>query len=118
MAFIAPRSREFSRAFASALVWEAIGPQSQFDESMLAGLTAQIAAMPDYLRAGISTFRELFLIAAWVSTGTSFGKQSLESRAKLIGRWRRAPVGAMRDFIRLHESLTLFSYFSKAAEIR
>lgn len=75
-------------------------------------VVAQRARMPDYLRLGILLATWLFEWAGLVQGGRRFSAAAQDSRWRQVQAWRRAPLGALRDFVRFYESLIVYCWYA------
>jgi hypothetical protein len=73
---------------------------------------AQHARMPDYLRVPLRLLTLLFDAAGLVHGGTLFHRTEPAARRRQIAAWRGSRFAIARDFIRLHEGLALFCWYS------
>ena len=69
--------------------------------------------MPDYLRIGIGIFTCTFDLWGILTGLRLFHNQSIEARARQIEYWKKAPLGPMRDLMRVYESLAVICWYSK-----
>jgi uncharacterized heparinase superfamily protein len=72
-------------------------------------ILAEHGRLPDYLRLPMRMLTLLFDAQTLPFAGVAFHALPPERRAPWIDRWRTAPLGACRDFIRFHESLAIFA---------
>ncbi len=70
---------------------------------------AEHGRLPDFLRLPMRVLTLLFDAQTLPFAGAAFHALAPERRAAWIARWRAAPLGACRDFIRFHESLAIFA---------
>jgi NAD(P)-dependent dehydrogenase (short-subunit alcohol dehydrogenase family) len=75
-------------------------------------VVAQHGRMPDYLRAPLFLLTVLFNLAGLWHARTPFHRQLPVDRRRQIAAWRRSRFRVARDFVRLYESLVLFSWYS------
>ncbi|MAE65817.1 MAG: hypothetical protein CMJ18_16225 [Phycisphaeraceae bacterium] len=76
---------------------------------------AQYGRMSEPLRLPILAATLGFAVAA-LPSGSLFHRLSPSCRARIVGRWRAAPVGPCRDLIRFYESLVILSIHARRAE--
>ena len=70
---------------------------------------AEHGRLPDHLRLPMHVLTLLFDALPLPFAGAAFHALPPERRAPWIDRWRTAPLGVCRDFIRFHESLAVFA---------
>lgn len=67
--------------------------------------------MPVLVAAPILVLTLVFELSARARFGKASGRLDDRQRATLIGLWRRAPLGLLRDLVKVHERLNTFVYF-------
>lgn len=72
----------------------------------------QHARMPDYLRLPLFLLTLLFNVCGVLYGGTLFHRMAHPERQRQIEAWRRSRVAPLRDFVRFHESLAIFCWYS------
>lgn len=65
-----------------------------------------VGRMPDWTRQGIRALLAVFDRAGRVA----FHRAPAEVRARRLDAWRRSPLGPQRDFVRLFESLSVYTW--------
>ena len=77
-------------------------------------LLAQHGRMADYLRWPLVALTLAFDWSSIPRHGRRFHRLAPAARARKIEAWRGSRLGACRDFIRFHESLVVFYWYSEA----
>jgi len=72
------------------------------------------ARMMDFLQPPMKLATLGFDELAWLVIGQSFHSAPPEKREKFIRWWKNLPLGATKDFLRFHESLTALALHSRA----
>jgi hypothetical protein len=99
-----------------------VWPELDLDETLhrkvtgevTAYVAAQIQAMPGFLRVPYALALLGFAWLPLLRYGRTFGALSPALQRAYLARWSDAPIGAMRDFVRLIRSSALFVYFDHA----
>jgi choline dehydrogenase-like flavoprotein len=72
------------------------------------------ARMMDFLQPPMKLATLGFDELAWLIIGQPFHGAPIEKREKFIRWWKNLPLGATRDFLRFHESLTALALHSRS----
>lgn len=73
----------------------------------------KITGVPKHFYFALILFTYCFDLAALVVTGHRFYGASLSEQGKYISFCKKSWIGPFRDVIRLYETLTMFTYYSK-----
>jgi hypothetical protein len=76
----------------------------------------QHARMPGFLRIPLAMLTVLFDIACVVCCGSFFHNLPPQKRLGIIKRLRKAPIAALRDFVRFYESMVVVYCYWHFAE--
>lgn len=77
----------------------------------------QHARMPDYLRHPFFVLTLIFNLAGFVHGGSLFHRMDRACRQRQIESWRNSKIGVLRDFVRFHESLAVFCWYSMLGSV-
>lgn len=93
----------FEREVVSSLINPELGDR---DRAAIAQYVDEsLQSMPEYLRAGVLT--ESLLFGTYVGVGRALGRR--RSLADQVDRWQKSSVDAIRQYVRLLQSLALFA---------
>jgi hypothetical protein len=76
-------------------------------------LRDQHRRMPDYLRLPFMCVTLVFDAWSLPLTGRPFHRASLAQRSRQIRAWKGSRLGFRRDFIKFHEGLAVFAFYSE-----
>lgn len=72
----------------------------------------QYSLMPDYARWGLSLLLCVFECEVLLRRRRRVRRLGSAELASTIDRWRRSRFGALRNFVRFHESLAVFGWYA------
>jgi len=67
------------------------------------------------LRPALAALTWAFAATTLLRTGRPFHWLTVDRRRRRLDAWRGSPLGPCREFVRFHESLTLFAWYSDPA---
>lgn len=71
----------------------------------------QVGRMQGLLRVAIGILAVAFACTALLRCGGRLSRLEQPARLKVVALWRRAPIGPMREFVRMVETLALFAVY-------
>ena len=74
------------------------------------------AQMSNPFRTVVTLLTWTFLLNSLLRSGQLFHTLRHEQREPIVNAWRKSRLSLCREFIRLHESLTVFAWFSACEE--
>ena len=89
--------------------------QGDVQAGVTAFTTAQVAALPDFLRHPYRLALVAFEWLALLRFGRRFVALGSEQRRAWLDLWSASPVGAMRNFVKLLRSCTLLAFYDHPA---
>jgi hypothetical protein len=103
-------------ALAQAVIADQLGRDDVRGEPFVAETGAtllhKLASMPAYLSIGMLGTAVVFERSSLLRGGRAFSQMDQAARAAKLRRWRRAPIGVLRDFVAFYEKLGVFVYYS------
>lgn len=78
-------------------------------------VSSQVAALPDFLRAPYGLALVGFEWLPLLRWGRPFGALDSARQAAYLDHWSDAPIGAMRNFVKLMRSCALLAYYDHPA---
>ena len=99
-------------AICTTLVTECSGPAALSDGRLNrteAFVHAQIRDMPDFLRVALMVLLGVFNLVVLATSWHTFRGLPQFRRQQVLARWRCASLAPMQDFVRLFETLVLYS---------
>ena len=90
--------------------------QAQCDVTAFVG--SQIAGMPSFLRVPYKLALSAFAALPLLRYGRTFTRLDAEARARYLAQWSDAPIGVMRNFVKLIRSCAVLAYFDHPLVMR
>ncbi len=69
--------------------------------------------MPSFLKMGMRTIALIFGMSTLPTTGRHFDRLPYGRRSRHVRSWRESAIGFRRDFIKFHETMTMFGCYSE-----